>query len=87
MELREAESSDKSQILEFCKNTFSWGDYISDVWDYWSLEGNLLVLTENKIPVAISHGSFNEKQLWIEGIRVDKNFRRKGFARHLVLEL
>lgn len=87
MELREAKSSDKTLVLEFCKNTFSWGDYISDVWDNWSLEKNLLVLTENKIPVAISHGSISDKQVWIEGIRVHENYRRKGLASHLVLEL
>ena len=87
MELREATSSDKSQVLEFCKNTFSWGDYISDVWDDWSLEKNLLVLTEKEVPVAISHGSISGEQVWIEGIRVHENYRKKGFASHLVLEL
>jgi GNAT superfamily N-acetyltransferase len=87
MELREAKSSDKTQVLEFCKNTFSWGDYISDVWDSWSLEQNLLVLTEKDIPVAISHCSISDNQVWIEGIRVHENYRRKGFASRLVLEL
>jgi len=87
MELREAKYSDKTQVLEFCKNTFSWGDYISDVWDKWSSEENLLVLTEKEIPVAISHGSISDEQVWIEGIRVHENYRRKGFASHLVLEL
>lgn len=87
MELREAKSSDKTQVLEFCKNTFSWGDYISDVWDNWSAEGNLLVLSEKQVPVAISHGSICDKQVWIEGIRVHEKFRRKGLANHLVSEL
>jgi len=87
MEQREAKSSDKTEVLEFCKNTFSWGDYISDVWDSWSSEGNLLVLTEKEIPVAISHGAISDEQIWIEGIRVHENFRRKGFATHLILEL
>ena len=26
-------SSDKNQILSFCEKTFSWGDYIHEVWD------------------------------------------------------
>ena len=86
MELRKAKSSDKNKVLEFCKTTFSWGDYISDVWDHWILEGNLLVLTENDVPVAICHGSINGEQVWIEGIRVNKNLRRKGFAKRLVQE-
>jgi len=84
--IRKTKASDKNTVLEFCKTTFSWGDYIADVWDYWILEGNLLVLTENKIPVAICHSSFFDKQVWIEGIRVNEKFRKKGFAKNLVLE-
>jgi GNAT superfamily N-acetyltransferase len=84
--IRKAKASDKNKVLDFCKNTFSWGDYIVDVWNYWIGEGNLLVLTENKTPVAICHSSFFDKHVWIEGIRVNKKFRKKGFAKNLVLE-
>ena len=84
--IRKAEDSDKNIVLDFCKSTFTWGDYIEDVWDYWILEGNLLVLTENETAVALCHSSFFENQLWIEGIRVNEKFRKKGFAKKLVLE-
>ncbi len=84
--IRKAKTSDKNIVLEFCKTTFSWGDYIADVWDYWIREGNLLVLIENSTPVAICHSSFFDKQVWIEGIRVNENFRKKGFAKGLVLK-
>ena len=84
--IRKAKASDKNIVLEFCKTTFSWGDYIADVWDYWIREGNLLVLIENNTPVAICHSSFFDKQVWIEGIRVNENFRKKGFAKGLVLK-
>ena len=83
MIIRKAKASDKSKVLDFCKNTFSWGDYIVDVWDYWIVEGNLLVLTENKTPAAICHSSFFDKQVWIEGIRVNEKFRKKGFAKKI----
>ena len=86
MIIRKAKASDKNMVLEFCKTTFSWGDYILDVWDYWIREGNLLVLTENNNPVATCHSSFFDKQVWIEGIRVNENFRKKGFAKALVLK-
>ncbi len=86
MVIRKAKSSDKKKVLEFCKTTFSWGDYIDDVWDYWIKEGNLLILTENKTPIAICHSSFFDKQVWIEGIRVNEKFRKKGFGKKLVLE-
>ena len=34
METRKAKPSDKKDVLEFCNTTFSWGDYISNVWDF-----------------------------------------------------
>lgn len=81
--IRNATDYDKNSVLKFCKNTFSWGDYISDVWDYWLNEGNLL-LFEKKIPMGICHIHFSENQIWIEGIRVDSTFRKQKIATSLV---
>jgi len=81
--IREAISSDKHHILEFCQNTFSWGDYIEDVWDYWISEGILLVYVKNN-PIGISHAVFLKDHVWIEGIRIDPDFRRQGIASKLV---
>jgi len=88
MKVALANKFDKKTVLEFCKNTFSWGDYIEYVWDYWIKEGNLLVIRKNKRPVAMCHVIIfsEDTRIWIEGIRVDKNFRRKGFATILVKE-
>jgi len=84
--IRNALPSDKKIILDFCKSTFSWGDYIHHVWDDWLDEGNFFVLTEHRRPVAICHAFIikNAKLLWIEGIRVDPNHRQKGYAKKLV---
>lgn len=86
MEIREAKPSDKSSVLEFCKNTFSWGDYVHDVWDYWIEEGNLFVI-EKENPVGICHGFFSTNHIWIEGIRVESSVRRQGLASKLVNHL
>ncbi len=86
MVIREAKSSDKPHILKFCKNTFSWGDYIKEVWDYWLTEGNLLVIEKNT-PIGICHGVFSQNQLWIEGIRINSEFRRQGLASNLIMHL
>ncbi len=84
--IREAISSDKRHILEFCQNTFSWGDYIEDVWDYWISEGILLVYVKNN-PIGISHAVFLKDHVWIEGIRIDPDFRRQGIASKLVQQI
>jgi GNAT superfamily N-acetyltransferase len=69
--------------LNFCKNTFSWGDYIQYVWDSWLNEKNLFVV-EKGYCVGICNAFFNSNYVWIEGIRVNPNFRLQGFGSHLV---
>ena len=81
--IRTAKPLDKSQVLKFCQNTFSWGDYVEHVWDYW-LNEDLLFVYEKQFPVGICHGFFSKNQIWIEGIRVDQNFRKQKIASLLV---
>ena len=81
--IREATDLDKNSVLKFCKNTFSWGDYVDQVWDAWLSEGNLFLL-EKEIPIGICHASYSKGQVWIEGIRIDPNFRRQKIASKLV---
>ncbi len=83
MIIRDARASDKKHIVKFCQNTFSWGDYIPDVWDSWLSDGDLLVI-EKKIPIGVCHGVFSKNQLWIEGIRINSDFRRQGLASNLI---
>ena len=81
--IRKASALDKIPILKFCKDTFSWGDYIDQVWDFWLTEGNLFIF-EKQFPVGVCHAFFSDDQLWIEGIRIDPNFRRQKIASKLV---
>ena len=81
--IRNAINSDKFSVLNFCKDTFSWGDYIQDVWDYWLSEGDLLLI-EKQYPVGMCHAFFSKNQVWVEGIRINSNFRRQGLASELV---
>ncbi len=84
MKIREANASDKKSVLKFCQNTFSWGDYIDHVWDFWLDEGHLF-LTEKQFPVGICHAFYSCNQVWVEGIRVDPNFRNQKIASDLIL--
>jgi GNAT superfamily N-acetyltransferase len=92
---RIATDHDKDYVLDFCKNTFSWGDYIDRVWDIWITEPKSIFLVavnvnENKIekPIAISHGIFiPEKIIWIEGIRVDPEYRSHKLATNMSLHI
>ena len=81
--IRDANGLDKNLILKFCKDTFSWGDYIDQVWDFWLSEGNLF-LFEKQFPIGICHAFYSKNQIWIEGIRIDPNFRKQNIATKLV---
>jgi len=83
LKIREATDSDKISVLKFCKNTFSWGDYVEYVWDFWLSEGHLF-LGEYEYPVGICHAFYSHDQIWIEGIRVEPNSRRQNTASKLV---
>lgn len=91
---RVATVHDKDYVLDFCKNTFSWGDYIDRVWDIWIREHDSIflvaVVKENNIekPVAISHAIIiPEKIGWIEGIRVDPKYRSQKLATNMSLHI
>ena len=83
LRIREANYLDKPSVLKFCKNTFSWGDYVEHVWDYWISEGHLL-LAQKSEPVGICHAFYSDNQVWIEGIRIELNSRRQNIASKLV---
>ena len=86
MRIKDASFVDKEKVLEFCKNTFSWGDYIAEVWDHWVKEGTFLVAHQDDKPIAICHALITPlaRQVWIEGIRTHPNYRKKGFAKFLI---
>jgi GNAT superfamily N-acetyltransferase len=89
---------DKEEVLRFCVDTFEWGDYIDQVWDVWYSDPNgILLVTENdkkcdiqckksSPTIAVSHASLcpNNKNLWLEGIRVHPDFRRRSIATQLL---
>lgn len=85
MKIRHAKKTDKNQILPFCKNTFRWGDYIDRVWDKWLAEKNLLAIEEKSKTLGICNAAISPNQVWIEGIRIHPDSRRKGYASKLVV--
>ncbi|NDF26788.1 MAG: GNAT family N-acetyltransferase [Nitrosopumilaceae archaeon] len=85
LKIRRAKNKDKQQILPFCTHTFSWGDYIDRVWDKWIAEKNLLTLEEKEKAVGICNVGISPNQIWIEGIRINPKYRRKGYASKLII--
>ncbi len=83
LEIRKARPKDRDRVLAFCTHTWEWGDYIDRVWDDWlhDSQGQLFVATINERPVGVGHlRMLNETEAWIEGLRVDPEYRQQGIA-------
>lgn len=87
--IRPAKRSDREEILAFCVNTFSWGDYIDRVWDYWYRNGRLLVVEAGGMKIAMSHVAMcpDGRGMWLEGIRVHPDYRRSRIATELIAKM
>lgn len=83
VQVRAARANDKNAVVAFCQNTFSWGDYIPNVWDDWLADhsGQLLVGVVDQEPVGLLHVAFlGNETAWMEGMRVHPDFRRQGIG-------
>ena len=81
--IRRAQESDREAVLGFTKDTFSWGDYIYRVFDRWLADasGRLLVVELDGTIVGLSFVKMTKLgEVWLQGGRVDKRFRRSGIG-------
>ena len=91
--IRPARPDDRFAMERICAHTWEWGDYVPEVWDDWlageassrakgrSMEGPAIVGEIAGQVVALSKITFQtSNQVWLEGMRVDPEFRRRGVA-------
>lgn len=81
--VRPATPADRGPVLAFCVDTFSWGDYIGEVWDDWLADpqGRLMVAELGGVAVGLQHVSFPAPgEVYLQGMRVDPAVRRRGVA-------
>lgn len=81
--IRPARPDDRSAMERICAHTWDWGDYIPEVWDEWlAAEGGGATVGElGGQVVALSKITFQPSdQVWLEGMRVDPDYRRRGIA-------
>ncbi len=81
--IRPARPDDRPAMERICAHTWDWGDYIPEVWDDWlsdeqglpivgELAGHVVALSRIRLQAS--------GQLWLEGMRVDPDYRRRGVA-------
>lgn len=89
-EVRSAQAEDKDIVLAFCTHTWDWGDYIDRVWDEWLVDphGELFVAVTDGRPTGVAHlRMINATDAWLEGLRVDPNYRQQGIAKALNISM
>jgi ribosomal protein S18 acetylase RimI-like enzyme len=87
--VREASEADREAVFEFCRHTWSWGDYIPHVWDKWLREenGKVFVATVDGVPVGIQHITIDKpNEAWLSGARTAPNYRRMGVATAITMK-
>ena len=88
--IRPARADDHAAMERICAQTWEWGDYIPEVWDDWLADsarrceggGGVLIVGELAGQVvALSRITCQARgQVWLEGMRVDPDYRRLGIA-------
>ncbi len=87
LDIRHARPEDRDSVLAFCNETWSWGDYVTNVWDDWlqNPAGRLFVATMDEQPVGIvCMQMLTTIDAWLQGLRVAPQFRGQGIAGELI---
>ncbi len=89
--LRDARPDDKQAVIAFCSKTWpGYGDFIPRVWDSWIAQksGRFIVAEVNGKPVGIAKiTDLGDGEIWLEGLRVDPRWRKKGIASAITGEI
>ncbi|HZT95325.1 MAG TPA: GNAT family N-acetyltransferase [Chloroflexota bacterium] len=89
--IRHARPGDRDDVFSISATVWEGNDYVPSVWDSWiaqhEAEGMLLVGELEGRVVAIQHLEFQPGDVvWLEGIRVHRDFRGRGFAARLLAD-
>jgi len=91
LRLRDSKPGDEAAVFEFCRNTWAgYGDYVPRVWDKWikDIRGRLILAELDGVPIGMAKVSdFGRGEVWLEGLRVARKYRRKGIANEINLEV
>lgn len=84
--IRPARPGDKRAVAAFTRDTFDWGDYVSDVFDEWLADpdGEFVVAEVEGQVVGVVRGILlSPQEAWLQGARVHPDHRRRGLGREL----
>jgi GNAT superfamily N-acetyltransferase len=87
LSIRRARADDREPIAAFTVDTFSWGDYVADVFTTWLDEPDtaVYVATDDRdVPVALGRARMlAPTEAWFHAARVRPDHRGRGIAGEL----
>jgi GNAT superfamily N-acetyltransferase len=81
MEVRPARHDDVSEIAEWTRNTFEWGDYVPDRLPEWIDEPTArpaVCVDSGRIVGVGNTAMVSDTEAWLEGARVHPDHQRRG---------
>ncbi|MGH8914021.1 MAG: GNAT family N-acetyltransferase [Acidimicrobiia bacterium] len=82
--IRPARAEDVPSITTWTRDTFSWGDYVSDALPLWLEDEEALTMVcvyDDDIPVAVSRAQLlSPTEAWLSAARVHPDHRRSGMG-------
>lgn len=86
LHIRPARPADRGAVLAFCRHTWSFGDYIGEVWDAWlqDARGAFVVGEVDGRVMGLDKLSFlSAGEAFFEGLRIDPAYRGHGYAQQM----
>jgi GNAT superfamily N-acetyltransferase len=83
---RPALEKDTEEVMELCSHIWDGGDYIPQVWEEWLADPDgMLGVTESngRVVGVFKLTKFQEREWYLEGLRVHPDFQGKGIAAHI----
>ncbi len=81
MRLQKVEPSDRKEIEEISAGIWEGNDYIPKVFDHWvEDEGFYKYVVDNKIIGVCKYTRQPGGVLWLEGLRIHKDYQNKGYG-------
>lgn len=89
MILREAKLSDKKDIVNISNATWEGHDYLKNIFEKWINEENSdfsVLEKEGKVIGTIKLTYLQNKEYWLEGLRIHPDYQNRGYAKYLTEE-
>ncbi|MGM0641555.1 MAG: GNAT family N-acetyltransferase [Thermotogota bacterium] len=89
MILRKAQIKDKRDITEISNSTWEGHDYLKNIFEKWVNEKNSdfsVLEKDEKVIGTIKLTYLQDKEYWLEGLRIHPDYQGKGYAKYLTEE-